>query len=138
MSPAPVPAQQAELQEFFDALRAYHAPILVEGPRDQDALETWGIPPAQVQQLNEYNYTHLEIAEKLAPAGEIVLLFDYDKKGRELTKKFRQLLPTVGANPNVQFWRRLKALLPHVRGFQIEFLRKPAAAPREAPRKHQA
>ncbi len=103
--------QLEELEKIFQTIQASGKPILVEGPNDKRALESWGISPDNIHTVNERNYTQLEVVEKLAHTEEVILLMDFDKKGRELTRRFKRLLQDQKMRPNIRFWNDIQKIL---------------------------
>jgi len=43
-------------------------------------------------------------------AGEVILLLDFDRRGREWTEALKQCLERIHVNPNMSFWTTLLAL----------------------------
>ncbi len=69
--------------------------ILVEGKKDKEALVMLGIKPEAVITLK--GKAMFEIAEEIVGYGkECIILFDLDKKGKELYAKISKLLRDFG------------------------------------------
>ncbi len=86
--------------------------IVVEGKKDVDALRDFGVagPILAVKAggksfadtMNEIEQKHLK---------EVVLLLDFDRRGREATERFKQCLERARIKLNLRFWQELSALL---------------------------
>lgn len=79
------------LTEFEDKL------IIVEGKHDEKALKSLGVK--HIIAINRRPlYEVAEIASK--SKREIIILTDFDKKGREMEKTLKSLLQIKGKHPN--------------------------------------
>ncbi|MCW4000902.1 MAG: toprim domain-containing protein [Candidatus Bathyarchaeota archaeon] len=87
-------------------------PIVVEGKKDAHALAELGINGA-ILTLKTGGKSFLEAAGEIEAlgVGEVVLLMDYDRRGREATKRLQQDLERAHVKVNVRFWRELHGLV---------------------------
>jgi 5S rRNA maturation endonuclease (ribonuclease M5) len=86
--------------------------IVVEGKKDVDALRSFCIdgPVLAVKKGgNSFSQVLLEI-EQTCPT-EVILLLDFDRRGREATARFKQSLERAQIKPNLTFRRALAALV---------------------------
>jgi 5S rRNA maturation endonuclease (ribonuclease M5) len=93
--------KEEKLQQLLAALAeesAYGVPIMVEGKKDDQALRALGIN-GPVLMLKTGGKAFADMQEEIEKSGarEVILLFDFDRRGKEV--------------PNLQFWRALKALV---------------------------
>jgi len=85
------------LEKVLEDLRTenQHIPVLVEGKRDVAALRALGIT-GEIIMVNE-GKTIIALCEEIASKHEeVILLLDWDRKGKELTERFKRNLTTVG------------------------------------------
>jgi 5S rRNA maturation endonuclease (ribonuclease M5) len=81
--------------------------IVVEGKRDEKALKSLGMK--DIIAINGRPlYEMAEIA--LNSKKEVVILTDFDKKGREISKKLKDLLQRRGKPPNSRLRWKVMAL----------------------------
>lgn len=81
--------------------------VLVEGKNDKKALKSLGLK--NIIAINGRPlYEVAEIASKAK--REIVILTDFDKKGREIEKRLRSLLQTQGKHPNSRLRGKVMSL----------------------------
>lgn len=96
---------QELLQELVEANE--DAAVLVEGRRDQAALKELGL----AGEILVYNQgeTMADFAEGLRPRKQIIVLFDWDRKGGQLARLFQQKI-AGGVRLDLEFRRRLARL----------------------------
>lgn len=107
--------KEEKILTILEALAAESAkgtPIIVEGKKDVEALCGLGVEGVMVT-AKTGGKTFLDVVSEVEGmgAGEAVLLLDFDRRGREGTKRFKQDLEHAKIAPNLKFWRELKALL---------------------------
>lgn len=112
----------ARLQEKEEKIRlvleslaeesAKGTPIIVEGKKDAEALRALGIK-GQIIQAKTGGKTLLDILLELENRGarEVILLLDFDRRGRELTRRLKQRLEKTGTHPNMDYWSQLLQLV---------------------------
>jgi 5S rRNA maturation endonuclease (ribonuclease M5) len=107
--------KEEKILKILEALVAESAkeiPIIVEGKKDVDALRAMGVKGAVVT-AKTGGKSFLDVVSEVEKtgAGEAILLLDFDRRGKEGTKRLQQNLEHAGITPNLEFWRALKALL---------------------------
>ncbi len=87
-------------------------PILVEGRKDAEALRTFGVS-GQIIFAKTGGKSLLDVVSEIENANstEIIMLLDFDRKGRELTENLRQHVEKAGIKANIHFWIRLSSLV---------------------------
>ena len=87
-------------------------PVVVEGKKDEEALRTLGIagPIISVKTGGKSFTEALHDIEKTG-AFEVILLLDFDRRGKEGTHRLKQNLEHAKIKPNLTFWHALSALL---------------------------
>jgi 5S rRNA maturation endonuclease (ribonuclease M5) len=85
--------------------------IIVEGKKDVDALRTLGLTGA-VLTVKTGGKSFLDAVSEIEQMGasEVILFLDFDRRGKEGTKRLKQNLERAKIKPNVTFWRELSAL----------------------------
>jgi 5S rRNA maturation endonuclease (ribonuclease M5) len=83
-------------------------PILVEGKKDFQALRELGVE-GKISSAKTAGKSRLDVISEIEQSGqrEIILLMDFDRRGKELTEKLRQELEKVKVRPNLTFWNKL-------------------------------
>ena len=87
-------------------------PIVVEGKNDIEALRILGIEGTIIS-AKTGGKTILDVileVEKLTPK-EVIMLLDFDRRGKELTKRLKQNLEKAKTKINLTFWSRLLELV---------------------------
>ncbi|MHA1699142.1 MAG: toprim domain-containing protein [Promethearchaeota archaeon] len=105
--------RQEKLLDLFEELAKENKPILVEGHRDRDALITGGIPETLIFILHGSRL--LDVEDKIMSISnksnqEVILLFDFDKEGLKLQKRFKSNLVSRGLRVNTRYWKKIKAI----------------------------
>jgi 2,5-diamino-6-(ribosylamino)-4(3H)-pyrimidinone 5'-phosphate reductase len=87
-------------------------PVVVEGKKDVDALRTLGVA-GTVLTVKTGGKSFLDAVSEIEKLGvsEVILLLDFDRRGKEGTKRLKQSLERAKIKPNVKFWRALSALV---------------------------
>jgi 5S rRNA maturation endonuclease (ribonuclease M5) len=97
---------------------AKNKPIIVEGKKDAQALRDLGIK-GTIQTVKTGGKSFLEATaeiEKLESL-EIILLLDFDRRGREGTKRLKCDLERAKIKVNLRFWHDLRGLTGHENQF---------------------
>ena len=87
-------------------------PIIVEGKKDIEALRIMAVE-GKIISAKTGGRNLLDViseVEKIG-AGEVILLLDFDRRGREWTKSLKQQLEKARIKPNITFWRELLELV---------------------------
>jgi 5S rRNA maturation endonuclease (ribonuclease M5) len=86
--------------------------IIVEGQKDHRALRQLGINgkilTAKTSRKSFLDLT-AEIEKQSCP--QVILLLDFDRRGKELTKRLIQHLETVRMKTNTDYWKELQVLV---------------------------
>ena len=95
------------LPELIEKLRESNQeiPILVEGENDKKALENLGIN-GKIIVLNS-GKSRVEICDRITNEHkEVIILFDWDRKGGQLTRIITKILHSYGIKVNLDFRTR--------------------------------
>ena len=98
--------------EKLQEASAKGGPIVVEGKKDAQALRELGVS-GTIQMLKTGGKSFLQVIteiEKEFPE-EVILLFDFDRRGREATKLLQIELERLKIKVNLRFWLDLQALV---------------------------
>ena len=88
------------------------APIIVEGKNDVQALQKLDVNGDFILAKTagkSFLDTLSEVGKK--EKQEVILLMDFDKRGKELTKRLIQYLEKMRIKPNSFFWKELLSLV---------------------------
>jgi 5S rRNA maturation endonuclease (ribonuclease M5) len=87
-------------------------PVVVEGKKDADALQSLGVTgPILTLKTGGKNFAQALEEIQATGACDVVLLLDFDRRGKEATKRLKQNLERTKVKPNLKFWVSLQALL---------------------------
>ncbi len=107
--------KQEKILQVIEALGEESAKgtlIVVEGKKDTQALRALDImgPMLTVKTGGKsFNATLQQIEQ--TGASEVILLLDFDRRGREGTSLLKQNLERLKIKPNLKFWSALSSLL---------------------------
>lgn len=89
-------------------------PVVVEGKKDAQALAELGVN-GTVLTLKTGGKSFFEATSQIEAlgVGGVVLLLDYDRRGKEGTKRLQRNLERAKVKVNVLFWRELYGLVGH-------------------------
>lgn len=101
-----------KLLENLRKLSSQGIPIVVEGKKDLRALNRLGIT-TQVILAKTSGKSFLDVLAEIEQKNkrEVILLFDFDRRGRELTKRLASYLEGLKITPNLVFWKKLFCLV---------------------------
>lgn len=87
-------------------------PVIVEGKKDIETLRTLGIE-GKITSAKTGGQTLLDVISNVEKSNinEVILLFDFDRRGKEWTKRIKQQLERTKTKPNTRFWHELKAII---------------------------
>ena len=87
-------------------------PIVVEGKKDAQALQELGVDGAIVM-VKTGGKSFLQAAQEIENLGasEVILLLDFDRRGKEGTKRLKESLEWKKIKVNTKFWRELGGLV---------------------------
>lgn len=86
--------------------------IVVEGKKDIDTLRTLGVE-GKIISAKSAGKSFLDVVSEVekSKSREVIVLFDFDRRGREWTKRLKQHLETIGISPNTTYRGRLFGLV---------------------------
>ena len=107
--------KEEKILQIVEALAeeaARGTPIVVEGKKDVEALRALGVE-GKVVTVKTGSKSFLDVVSEFEQmkAVDVVLFLDFDRRGKEGTKRLKQGLERAGIRPNVKFWAALSALL---------------------------
>jgi 5S rRNA maturation endonuclease (ribonuclease M5) len=87
---------------------AQGTPIIVEGTKDLKALKTLGIE-GKILTAKTGGKSRLDIISEIEQLNtkKIILLLDFDRRGKELTHQLNQHLEKTQTKPDLTFWKEL-------------------------------
>ena len=87
-------------------------PIIVEGKKDVTALLAIGVK-GKVITLKTGGKSFLNFLSEIEKMDlpEVILLLDFDRRGKEGMKRLTLNLERTKTKPNFKFWRKLKTLM---------------------------
>ena len=100
------------LLERLEKQSARGTPIVVEGKNDLNALYEIGIS-GDIILAKTSGKSFLDVLEEIEKMGksEIILLFDFDRRGKEWTRRLANCLEGLKIIPNLVYWRMLLGLV---------------------------
>lgn len=101
-----------KIEELFGEVReklSEGAEILVEGKKDITALRKLGLEK-NVMKISS-GISLLRAVEKLSGLKEVILLPDFDERGKEILKFYSKHLGSLGVKVDVEIWKKLRALV---------------------------
>jgi 5S rRNA maturation endonuclease (ribonuclease M5) len=101
-----------KLLERLEKQSANGTPIIVEGKNDVNALHSIGIS-GDIILAKSSGKSFLDVLGEIEKTGkpEIILLFDFDRRGKEWTRRLANCLEGLKITPNLVFWRMLLGLI---------------------------
>jgi 2,5-diamino-6-(ribosylamino)-4(3H)-pyrimidinone 5'-phosphate reductase len=87
-------------------------PIVVEGKNDRNVLNKLGII-GDIVLAKTSGKNFLDVINEIEKKDkrEIILLFDFDRRGKEWTKRLASSLERLKIKPNLLFWKKLLGLV---------------------------
>ena len=87
-------------------------PIVVEGKKDVETLRAFGVE-GKVVLVKTGGKSFLDVISEIEQTGtsEVILLLDFDRRGKEGTKLLKQHLERAKIKPNIKFWHEFSAML---------------------------
>jgi len=101
-----------ELLERLSRESTKGVPIIVEGQNDIDTLRKLGVG-GEVISAKTFGRSFLDVLSEIEKQGkqEVIVLMDFDRHGREWTKRLTRHLERMRIKPNSFFWRELRGLV---------------------------
>lgn len=86
--------------------------IVVEGQKDYRALRQLGIN-GEILTAKTSRKSFLDLTTEVEKQSypQVILLLDFDRRGKELTKRLIQYLETMRIKTNTDYWKELQALV---------------------------
>lgn len=101
-----------KLLEWLAQEAAEGTPIVVEGKKDIEALRELGVTGKMLTaKMGQKSLLDLVSEIEEHQPREVILLLDFDRGGKGIAKRLRQILEKEGATPNTTFWRELLSLV---------------------------
>ena len=103
-----------KLLERLEKLSTKGIPIIVEGKKDVLTLNEFGIT-GDVITAKTSGKSFLDVQGEIArrEIREVILLFDFDRRGKEWTMRMASCLERMRITPNLVFWKALLGLVGH-------------------------
>jgi 2,5-diamino-6-(ribosylamino)-4(3H)-pyrimidinone 5'-phosphate reductase len=103
-----------QLLERLAAKAAENTLIVVEGRNDIEALKELAIQ-GNIISVKTAGKSFLDTLAEIQQQNisEVVLLLDFDRRGKEWTKRLKQSLEENRIKVDTNFWTKLQALLGH-------------------------
>ncbi len=102
-----------ELLERLAVQSAKGIPIIVEGQNDVNTLRKLAISGDMIAAKTRKSFLALVTEIEKLDTEEVILLMDFDRRGREWTKRLTQHLQQTRVKPNIFFWKELRNLVSH-------------------------
>jgi 2,5-diamino-6-(ribosylamino)-4(3H)-pyrimidinone 5'-phosphate reductase len=107
--------KEEKLQHVLERLAeesAGGAIVVVEGKKDMATLRALGVE-GKIIPAKTGGKGLLDVVSEVEKTGarEVLLLLDFDRRGRELTKNLRQHLERAQLKLNIAFWKELSSLV---------------------------
>ena len=107
--------KQEKINQTLEKLRLKSqkgVPILVEGKKDETALRCLGVEGKILTvKGGGRSFSDVLFLIQESSVSEVILLLDFDRRGKEGTKRLQQNLERIRITPNLEFWRDLSSLL---------------------------
>lgn len=87
-------------------------PIVVEGEKDTETLRALTIE-GKIIEAKTAGKSILDVICEVEECNkqEVILLLDFDRRGREWTRRLKQYLEKMRIKPNLFFWERLSSIV---------------------------
>ena len=107
--------KEEKIQRLLERLAEESArgtPVIVEGKKDIETLRVLGVE-GEIISAKTGGKSRLDVvseAEK-RDSRELILLLDFDRRGKEWTQVLKQQLEKAKIKPNLRFWKDLQSLV---------------------------
>jgi len=104
----------AQLLERLVAEATKSTLIVVEGRNDIEALKEMAIQ-GNIISVKTAGRSFLDVLTEIEEqnVSKVILLLDFDRRGREWTKRLKQRLEEKRIKVDISFWNKLRALVGH-------------------------
>jgi len=104
-----------KIQKLLERLAKQAAtgtPIVVEGRNDVQSLHRLGVT-GDIILAKTAGKSFLDVLGEVEQKGrsEVILLFDFDRRGKEWTRRMARRLEGMKVTPNLLFWKMLLGLV---------------------------
>jgi 5S rRNA maturation endonuclease (ribonuclease M5) len=101
-----------QILEHLTKESAKGTPIIVEGKNDIETLRALAVK-GKIISAKTGGKSFLDVISEVEKSGarEVILLLDFDRRGKELTKRLKQNLEKAKIKPNLTFWIKLSGLV---------------------------
>ena len=106
--------KEERIQQILERLAEENlsgTPIIVEGKKDVKTLKALGIK-GKIISAKTCGKSFLDLISEVEETSvkEVILLLDFDRRGRELTAYLKSHLEKTGIKTNISFWLKLSSL----------------------------
>jgi 5S rRNA maturation endonuclease (ribonuclease M5) len=106
-----------KIQKLLERLANQSAkgtPIVVEGKKDVQSLHRLGVT-GDIILAKASGKSFLDVLSEIEKKerSEVILMFDFDRRGKEWTRRMARRLEGMKIAPNLLFWRMLLGLVGH-------------------------
>lgn len=100
------------LLELLAEESARGIPIVVEGKKDVNTLRALNVQ-GKIITAKTGGKSFLSVLCDVEKLGlqEVILMLDFDRRGKEATKRLKQSLESIGVTPKLTFWFELFGLV---------------------------
>ena len=100
------------LLEFLAEESSKEIPVVVEGKKDVETLRALNVD-GKIITLKAGGKSFLNVLSDLERlrVQEVILMLDFDRRGKEATKRLKLSLENMGVTPNLAFWLELFGLV---------------------------
>lgn len=107
--------KQEKIEQILECLiqeSSSGVPIIVEGDNDLQTLRDLGVS-GKIMCAKTGGKSRLDLLSQIEDSGvrEVVLLFDFDRRGREWTETVKESLEKAQLKPDLTFWNQLRGLI---------------------------
>jgi len=101
-----------QLLDRLAEMSAKGIPIIVEGQKDIEALHALDVK-GDIISAKTSGRCFLDVLSEVGKRGkrEVIVLMDFDRRGKEWTKRLTKHLEEMRVKPNLFFWRKLQDLV---------------------------
>ncbi len=101
-----------QLLDRLAEMSAKGIPIIVEGQKDIEALHALDVK-GDIISAKTSGRCFLDVLSEVGKRGkrEAIVLMDFDRRGKEWTKRLTKHLEEMRVKPNLFFWRKLQDLV---------------------------
>ncbi len=87
-------------------------PIVVEGKKDAETLQELGVN-GRIVMIKTAGKSFLQATEEIEQLGanEVILLLDFDRRGKEGTMRLKHSLERAKVKVNTRYWKELHAFV---------------------------